>query len=211
MSFTNQVKIHPTAMIEDDVQIGPGSSVWDNVHIRHHTVIGDDCIIGEKSHIAYNVHIGNKVKINAFVYICTQVVIEDWVMVSAGTVFTNDKFPRAVDPATGEPKTSDPTEETLTTVVRRGVTIGAQATIGPGIQLGKFSMIGMGSVVTRSVMPYTLVVGNPARVRGYVCECGKPLQLFGHDVAQSSTNTVYDCSECQQNYTRIAPDQITRT
>src|ERR1700678_4375745 len=89
------VRIHPTALIEPDVEIGDGTSVWDNVHIRHSTAIGEQCIIGEKTYIAYGVKIGNRVKINAFVYVCTAVTIEDGVMVSAGVVFTNDRFPRA--------------------------------------------------------------------------------------------------------------------
>ena len=198
--YDEQVKIHPTALIEDDVQIGTGSSVWDNVHIRHHTTIGSDCIIGEKTYIAYDVHIGDKVKINAFVYICTQVLIEDWVMISAGTVFTNDKFPRAVDPSTGRPITSSPTEETLKTYIRRGVTIGAQATIGPGLEIGEFAMVGMGTVVTHDVLPYTLVVGNPARIKGYVCQCGKPLLTFQPEDMVPMKNTAFTCSECSLSY-----------
>ncbi len=86
--------IHPTALIEDGVKIGHGTSIWDNVHIRHDARIGEQCIIGEKTYIAYGVHLGNRVKINAFVYICHGVTIEDGAMISAGTIFTNDKFPR---------------------------------------------------------------------------------------------------------------------
>jgi UDP-2-acetamido-3-amino-2,3-dideoxy-glucuronate N-acetyltransferase len=198
--FHESVKIHSSALIEEDVQIGTGSSVWDNVHIRYHTKIGSDCIIGEKSYIAYDVRIGDKVKINAFVYICTQVIIEDWVMISAGTVFTNDKFPRAVDPSTGQPLTSIPTEETLKTYVRRGVTIGANATIGPGLEIGNFALVGMGSVVTHNVLPYTLVVGNPARVRGYVCQCGSPLTTFKNEDDVPEDQSAFSCSNCQRDY-----------
>ena len=89
------VRLHPTALIEDGVKLGDGTSVWDNVHIRKNAVVGDQCIIGEKSYIAYDVRIGHRVKINAMVYICAQVTIEDGVMISAGTIFTNDRFPRA--------------------------------------------------------------------------------------------------------------------
>ena len=84
-------------MIEDRVEIGPHSSIWDNVHIRHDTRLGHHCSVGEKTHIAYDVAIGNYVKINAFVYICTGVEIEDMCMISANTVFTNDRFPRAMN------------------------------------------------------------------------------------------------------------------
>ena len=130
-------------MIEDRVEIGPHSSIWDNVHIRHDTRLGHHCSVGEKTHIAYDVAIGNYVKINAFVYICTGVEIEDMCMISANTVFTNDRFPRAMNRELTDLETSDPTEETLQTRVRQGCTIGASATIGPGVTLGRFSMVGM--------------------------------------------------------------------
>ena len=109
------VRIHPTAIIEHDVCLGEGTAVWDNVHIRHATRIGDECIIGEKTYIAYGVKIGNRVKINAFVYICTAVTIEDGVMISAGTVFTNDRFPRATTPDLKRLRPSEPDEQTRPT------------------------------------------------------------------------------------------------
>lgn len=168
-------RIHPTALIEDGVRIGAGSEVWDNVHIRRGATIGRDCIIGEKTYIAYGVAIGNLVKINAFVYICAYVTIEDMVMVSAGTVFTNDRFPRAADPERNCLLTSEPTSATLRTLARRGATVGANATVGPGVELGEFSMVGMGAVVTRSVLPHELVLGCPARHAGWVCVCGERL------------------------------------
>jgi len=167
--------IHPTALVEDGVEIGPGTSVWDNVHIRGPATIGSDCIVGEKTYIAYGVTIGDRVKINAFVYICTGVTIEDGVMVSAGTTFTNDRYPRATSSDLTTLRGSDPDEDTLETLVREGATIGAAATIGPGLEIGRFAMIGMGSVVTRSVPDFGLVVGNPARLVGSVCRCGEPL------------------------------------
>ena len=89
------VRIHPTAIVEANVQLGDGTSVWDNAHIRHGAIVGEQCIVGGKSYIAYDVRIGHRCKINASVYICTAVTIEDGVMISAGTVFTNDRFPRA--------------------------------------------------------------------------------------------------------------------
>jgi UDP-2-acetamido-3-amino-2,3-dideoxy-glucuronate N-acetyltransferase len=158
------------------VRIGGGTAVWDGVHIRRGAVIGERCIVGEKTYIAYDVVIGDLVKLNAFVYVCAGVTIEDMVMISAGAVFTNDRFPRAADPALRMPLTSEPTAETLSTVVKQGTTIGANATIGPGIELGAFSMVGMGAVVTRSVLPLQLVVGCPARPAGWVCMCGAPLR-----------------------------------
>lgn len=167
--------IHPTALVEEGVEIGEGTSVWDNVHIRGPATIGSDCIVGEKTYIAYGVTIGDRVKINAFVYICTGVSIEDGVMVSAGTTFTNDRYPRATSTDLTTLRSSDPDEDTLETVVREGATIGAAATIGPGIEIGRFAMIGMGSVVTRTVPDFAMVVGNPARRIGSACRCGEPL------------------------------------
>ena len=119
-NISKNLKIHPTAIVEDNVVFGENTSVWDNVHIRSDTTIGDNCIVGEKTYIAYGVQIGNGVKINSFVYICAGVTIEDQVMISAGTVFTNDVLPRAFDVDGKSIKTSDPTEETLETSVCRG-------------------------------------------------------------------------------------------
>src|SRR3954454_14733559 len=125
-------RVHPTALVEEGVALGDGTSVWDNVHIRGPgTVIGVDCIIGEKTYIAYGVCIGDRVKINAFVYICTGVTIEDGVMISAGTTFTNDRYPRATTSDLAKLRPSEPDEHTLPTIVRAGTAIGARATIGP--------------------------------------------------------------------------------
>lgn len=167
------VRIHPTALIESGVAIGDGTSVWDNVHIRSGARIGRNCIIGEKTYIAYGVDIGHQVKINAQVYVCTAVTIEDRVMIAAGVVFTNDRFPRAFDG--DQLASSEPNEDTLHTTVREGATVGARAVIGPGLEIGRFAMIGMGAVVARSVPAHALAYGSPARVRGWVCECGCPV------------------------------------
>ena len=133
------VRIHPTSIIEEGVRIGDGTAVWDHVHIRHGAVIGEDCIIGEKSYIAYGVRVGSRVKINAMVYICAGVTIEDGVMLSAGTIFTNDRLPRAATPDLGRLRPSEPDETTLPTRVREGATIGAGCTIGCGFEIGKAS------------------------------------------------------------------------
>src|SRR6266852_914287 len=165
--------IHPTAIIEANVAIGRGTSIWDNVHIRHDTTIGEECIVGEKTYIAYDVKIGNRVKINAFVYICAPVTIEDGVMISAGTIFTNDRFPRAATPDLKQLRTSEPDEHTLPTLVREGATIGAGSVIGNDLTIGRFAMVGMGALVTRSVPDFHLVIGSPARSVGCVCRCGQ--------------------------------------
>lgn len=190
--------VHPTAIIEAGVTIGRGTAIWDNVHVRHSTRIGDDCIIGEKSYIAYGVRIGDFVKINAFVYICTAVTIERGVMIAAGTVFTNDRFPRATSPDFRRLLPSEPDEHTLPTLVREGATIGAQATVGCGIIIGRFAMVGMGSVVTRDVPDFVIVAGNPARPIGYACACGHPLTPGVHKVAEARIERV--CAACGSQY-----------
>ncbi len=185
------VKIHETAVIEEGVAIGAGSSVWDNVHIRRNARLGHHCIVGEKSYIAYDVRIGNFVKINAFVYIPAGVTVEDKVMISAGCIFVNDKYPRAFDHRAGALLSSAPNEETLETVVREGATIGAGATVLGGLEIGKYALVGAGSVVTKSVPAYALVVGNPARQIGWVCVCG-PRLTFKSGAAQ--------CEKCKTRY-----------
>jgi acetyltransferase-like isoleucine patch superfamily enzyme len=168
-------RVHPTAIVESGVEIGAGSSIWDNVHIRGPARLGSDCIVGEKTYVAYGVEIGDCVKINAQVYVCTGVTIRDRVMIAAGVVFTNDRYPRAFALDGDGLADSAPNEDTLPTLVEEGATIGARAVIGPGLTIGRYAMIGMGSVVTGDVPPHALVFGNPARVRGWVCVCGQPI------------------------------------
>jgi acetyltransferase-like isoleucine patch superfamily enzyme len=173
MSEPTAPRIHPTALIEAGVQIGAGTAIWDGAHLRHGARLGRSCIVGEKAYVAYDVRIGDCVKLNACVYVCAGVEIEDGVLVAAHTVFTNELLPRATDPELRALQTSAPTAATLRTCVRRGASIGANCTIGPGIELGAFCLIGMGSTVTRSVPPHALVHGNPARLAGAVCRCGQ--------------------------------------
>jgi UDP-2-acetamido-3-amino-2,3-dideoxy-glucuronate N-acetyltransferase len=193
----SEVMVHPTALVEEGVSFGPGTKVWDNAHIRHGAVLGKECIVGDKSYIAYDVHIGNYVKINSNVYVCAMVTIEDYVMIAAGTVFTNDKFPRAFPPDLTGLASSEPNEETLPTLVREGATIGANATIGCDLEIGRYAMVGMGSVVTKSVPDYGLVFGNPARLQGYVCACGP---VLGNKDVFLATGRA-QCHRCRRQYT----------
>ena len=198
MSHSSSTRIHPTAIIEPGVTLGPGTSVWDSVHIRHGATLGDDCIVGEKTYIAYDVKIGHRVKLNAMVYICYGVTIEDGVMISAGTIFTNDVFPRATTPDLQQLRSSDPDEETQATLVAAGATIGAGCTIGSNLRIGRFAMIGMGSVVTRNVADFHLVIGNPARSIGAVCRCGHAIAKW--PAAAPPDHLISECPKCGAGY-----------
>jgi len=167
--------IHPSALVEDGVVVGEGTSVWDAAHLRAGARVGRDCIIGEKTYLAPDVVVADRVKVNASVYLCTGVTLADGVMVGAHTVFTNDRFPRATTPDLTALRPSEADEHTLSTYVGEGASIGSASVIGPGIEIGRFAMVGMGSVVTRSVPAFALVYGNPARRAGWVCRCGEPL------------------------------------
>ncbi len=184
--------------MEAGVTIGAGTSVWDNVHIRRGASIGQQCIIGEKSYIAPDVQIGNLCKINSFVYICAAVTIEDGVMVSAATVFTNDRFPRATTPDLQTLRSSDVDEHTLPTRVCEGATIGANCTIGNDLIIGRWAMVGMGSVVTKSVPAFHLVLGNPARSVGIVCRCGQLLTRF--PAGDLPGEQELHCGACERHY-----------
>ena len=174
-------RIHPTALVEPGVRIGARTAVWDGVHLRAPSTIGHDCIIGEKTYVAYGVEIGNFVKINAMVYVSTGIIIEDRVMIAAGVIFTNDRYPRAFEDRGEGLAPSCPTEDTARGRVAEGATVGAGARIGPGVAVGSYAMVGMGAVVIADVPAHALVVGNPARIRGWVCICGRPLPSDVHD------------------------------
>ena len=195
-------RIHPTAIVEAEVTLGPGTAVWDNVHLRGPSWIGRDCIIGEKTYVAYGVRVGDYVKINAHVYVCTGVTIEDRVMIAAGVIFTNDRYPRAFVDGVDGLAPSDPNEDTLETVVHTGATIGAGAIIGPGLTIGAYAMVGMGAVVAADVPPHGLVIGTPARLRGYVCVCGTP--LGGLDDPPREGPEAGGCERCRRRFAFVA-------
>jgi UDP-2-acetamido-3-amino-2,3-dideoxy-glucuronate N-acetyltransferase len=168
-------RVHPTAIVETGVTLGPGTSVWDGAHLRRGVTVGGDCIVGGKAYLGPGVTVGDRCKINSFAYVCIGVTLETGVMVAAGATFTNDRHPRATTPDLRELRPSDAGDDTELTLVREGATVGAGAVIGCGLTVGRFALVGMGAVVTRSVPDFALVVGSPARRVGVVCRCGKVL------------------------------------
>lgn len=161
----SSIYIHPSANVHSNASIGSGTKVWINVQIRENAKIGEDCIISKDVYIDYSVRIGNRCKIQNSVSIYNGVTIEDEVFVGPNAAFTNDKVPRAFNPEW----------KVTPTLVQRGASIGANATIVCGIVIGHYSMVAAGSVVTKTVPSHALVMGNPAKIVGYVCQCGHRL------------------------------------
>jgi len=165
--------IHHTADISPDAQIGERTSIWNWAQVRAGVRIGDDCIIGKGVYIDSGVVIGNRVKIQNHASLFHGLIVEDGVFIGPHACFTNDLFPRAINPDGTLKSASD--WVVSPTLVKYGASIGANATIVCGVTIGRWAMIGAGSVVTRDVQDHGLVVGNPARMRGWVCVCGAAL------------------------------------
>ena len=184
--------IHPTAEVSDKAHIGSGTQIWHQSQIREGANIGMNCIIGKGVYIDAGVLIGNNVKIQNYVSIYQGVSSVDGVFVGPHVCFTNDKRPRAVN-ADGSRKNYDDwvIEKTF---IRRGASIGANATIICGITIGKWVLVGAGCVVTHDVPNFAHVLGNPSRIRAYVCRCGNNL-VKQHSVDQ---DIAAHCVECNQ-------------
>lgn len=169
------MKVHESAVVEDNVEIGEGTRIWQIVQVRPGARIGKDCNIGRGVFVDCNVVIGDNVKIQNYVSVYEGVTLEDGVFLGPHCVFTNDKVPRAVNNDM-TPKDAHDWEITPT-LVKQGAAIGANAVIICGVTIGKWAMIGSGAVVTKDVPDYGLVVGNPARLLDYVCPNGHRLRV----------------------------------
>jgi len=150
--------VHPSAEIEPGAQVGAGTKVWHLVQIRSTARVGADCVSGRNVYIDADVSVGSRTKIQNNVSVYKGVTLEDEVFVGPCAVLTNDRNPRAQNPGW----------EITPTLVRRGASIGANATLVCGIEIGEYAMVAAGSVVTKSVPAYQLVAGNPARPLGWV-------------------------------------------
>lgn len=173
-------RAHETAIVEPDVTVGAGTAIWHHSHVRTGSRIGAGCTLGKNVFVDSGAVVGDRVKIQNNVSVYTGVTLEDEVFVGPSAVFTNDLRPRA-----------QPREWTVVpTVVRHGASIGANATIVCGVEIGAWAMVAAGSVVTRDVAPHALVRGNPARVVGWVCRCG---EIAARGVEPPST---FACGTC---------------
>lgn len=158
--------IHKSSYIDDNVVIGNGTMIWHFCHIQTGAIIGSNCSFGQNVNVGNNVKIGNGVRIQNNVSVYEGVEIEDEVFLGPSCVFTNVLTPRAAFPVHGQ---------YARTLIRHGASLGANSTIVCGNTVGRYAMVGAGSVVTANVPDYALVIGVPARRLGWVCECGKRL------------------------------------
>jgi UDP-2-acetamido-3-amino-2,3-dideoxy-glucuronate N-acetyltransferase len=170
----NKVFIHPTALVDEGASIGAGSKIWHFCHIMPNAVIGERCILGQNVFIAGKVILGNGVKIQNNVSVYEGVICEDDVFLGPSCVFTNIINPRSFVERKSEFKP---------TLIKKGASIGANATIICGNTIGSFAMIGAGAVVTKDVPNYALVVGNPAKQKGWVSQLGNKLQFDNNGIA----------------------------
>ena len=179
----DDVFIHESSYADAGCEIGAGTRVWHFCHVMPGAKIGRDCVLGQNVHVASKVVIGDRCKIQNNVSLYDQVVLEDEVFCGPSMVFTNVINPRA---------DVERKDEYRTTVLKRGCTIGANATIVCGNTVGERAMVGAGSVVTRDVPARALVVGVPAKIVGWMCDCGVKLDFGGGESAV--------CAECGKRY-----------
>lgn len=185
--------IHPKALVDDESVLGEGTDVWAFAHIMKGVTIGERCSFGDHAFVESGAIIGNRVTVKNQVLIWDGVLIEDDVFVGPRVTFTNDRFPRSPRGRSAAERYESIDSWLLPTIVRQGASIGAGVTICPGLELGRHCMIAAGSVVTKNVADYALVMGSPARRVHDVCSCGKKL---------SGSYTQTTCEHCGE-----MPDQ----
>jgi UDP-2-acetamido-3-amino-2,3-dideoxy-glucuronate N-acetyltransferase len=184
--------VHESSYVDEPCEIGEGTKIWHFSHVMQGSVIGRNCNVGQNVVIGPRVRIGDRVKIQNNVSVYEGVQLEDEVFCGPSMVFTNVFTPRC-----GTPRNTS--ADYLPTIVKKGASIGANATVVCGNTIGEHAFVGAGSVVTKDVPAYAMVYGNPARVRGYACECGAKLAFEG-DAAT--------CGDCGRSYQR--QDSIVR-
>ncbi|WP_236895814.1 acyltransferase [Clostridium beijerinckii] len=176
--------VHESSYIDNDVVIGDGTKIWHFSHIMSNSVIGEKCNIGQNVVISPGVKIGDGVKIQNNVSVYTGVICEDYVFLGPSCVFTNVVNPRSFIERKSEYKE---------TIIGKGASIGANVTIVCGHNIGKYALVGAGAVVTKHIPDHALVVGNPASIIGYVCECGEKLNFKDEHAT---------CKACGKKYSK---------
>jgi UDP-2-acetamido-3-amino-2,3-dideoxy-glucuronate N-acetyltransferase len=171
-------RVHPSSVVSERAVIGDGTQIWLFCQVRENVRIGQGCILGKSVYVDPDVTIGDHCKIQNNVSIYTGVTIEDGVFVGPHVCFTNDKVPRAVNPDLSLKGADD--WQIDKTLVKTGAALGANATIVCGVTVGRWAMVGSGAVVTKDVPDHALVLGNPARLVGWVCSCGKRIAFEGN-------------------------------
>jgi UDP-2-acetamido-3-amino-2,3-dideoxy-glucuronate N-acetyltransferase len=174
--------VHESSYVDDGAIVGAGTKIWHFCHIMPGAVIGERCNLGQNIVVMSGVRIGNNVKVQNNVSLYQGVVLEDDTFCGPSCVFTNVATPRSQ---------VSRKEEYVETVVKRGASIGANATVVCGVNLGEYSFVGAGAVVTHDVLPHALVVGVPARQMGWVCRCGVPLALETGSATCGQCGTTY--------------------
>ena len=183
--------VHESSYVDDNVAIGSGTKIWHFCHILTNARIGENCIIGQNVCIERDVIVGNRCKIQNNVSIYTGVTLEDEVFCGPSCVFTNVYNPRAF---------IERKAEFRPTLVKRGATIGANATIVCGVIIGRYSLVGAGAVVKSDVPDYAIVAGVPARQTGWTCKCGTTLNFNRRTSATGNMASETVCSYCGNKY-----------
>ena len=193
MARHKSVIIDPTAIVSPEAIIGAGTRIWQHCQVREGVELGEGCIIGKGVYIDAGVKLGRHVKVQNGVSIYTGVTLEEGVFCGPHCVFTNDRYPRAINPD-GSLQAADDWVE-VPTLVRKGASIGANAVIVCGNTIGRWAMIGAGAVVTSDVPNFALVYGNPAQLAGFVCRCGTKLEKR-QPYDDAALKVSLQCSEC---------------
>ena len=194
-------RVHPTADLEDEVSVGPRTSVWNRAVLRKGASLGAECVIGRDAFIDEGVHLGDRVKVQNGALVYHGVSVGNGVFIGPGAILTNDRYPRAIT-ATGELARGD--DWTVSPIeLRDGCSIGAGAVVVAGTVVGRFATVGAGAVVTRDVPDYALVAGNPAQRLGWVCACGTRLADSGGKNAppNPTPSDTLRCARCGRGFT----------
>jgi len=180
----SKVYVDPTAIIDDGVSLGDATKVWHFVHIMSGAEIGKNCVVADYVYVGRAVKIGDNVKLENRATVFEGVTIENNVFVGPHVSFTNDFYPRSFNKEW----------KTVPTHVKQGSSIGAASVIVCGVTIGEYAMIGAGSVVTCNIPPHALAYGNPAKVRGFVCKCGRKLE----SPEKRENHVLMTCPSCKE-------------